>query len=264
MPVLALPRLSLNSNLVLKLVRVDGQGDQAQPVTQHLVVDDARVVDHEDVLNSHGRGLADDDAPKSVGELQMVRREVADQSSAHHRARSTAWAFSSRGPFPAYAPASLAGSGLSAKPHLSQNKTHRQADALHVKSHLHVLVVHNLNVKPAAKPVHVKSGGIAAGHKLHFRQAALRLHERTGEVRLRDGTSDHARLLDESKRRTYKLMSGPQIIRVRCMLVWSAWAGAVPEAPALPAPAWVFAMAAIRSRRADCEPKIGFTQCSNF
>mmetsp|Transcript_12794 Transcript_12794/g.27686 ORF Transcript_12794/g.27686 Transcript_12794/m.27686 type:complete len:227 (-) Transcript_12794:154-834(-) len=53
--------------LVLKQVGPHPQGHQAQPVRQHLVLDDGGVVHHEDVLNGNGGHLRNQDAAQCVG-----------------------------------------------------------------------------------------------------------------------------------------------------------------------------------------------------
>jgi hypothetical protein len=56
--------------------RVNPDGHKPEPMAQHLILDDRRVVVHEDVLDRNGGDLADEDAPESVGNRGVEADEV--------------------------------------------------------------------------------------------------------------------------------------------------------------------------------------------
>lgn len=66
--VLALPRLLPEGQEVADAGLAAGEGDQAQTVGQHLVLDDARIVVNEDGLDGEGGDLGDQDPPEGVGD----------------------------------------------------------------------------------------------------------------------------------------------------------------------------------------------------
>lgn len=62
--------------LVLKDTRIDSQRHESQSMAEHLIVDDARVVHHEHVLDGNCRHLSDNDTTESVGQLRSWRMQT--------------------------------------------------------------------------------------------------------------------------------------------------------------------------------------------
>ena len=56
--------------------RIDSDRYEPQPMCEHLVLDDRRVVVHEDVLDRDGRDFGDEDAPEGVGERGVKVEDV--------------------------------------------------------------------------------------------------------------------------------------------------------------------------------------------
>jgi len=65
--------------------RVNPDGHKPEPMAQHLILDDRRVVVHEDVLDRNGGDLADENAPEGVGDRGVEADKVERDSRGRER-----------------------------------------------------------------------------------------------------------------------------------------------------------------------------------